>query len=200
MKEKTTRISTLHRETLDSRTMRKRAKIMGWRKRGYSFMSTYAFLCLGVTKDDIHTIHIHTRNGIIAERDRAKKKTMNRVCCRCRCCVCMFFLFWLVLYISTACSLFMTVLFLCCLKFEYISVPPGICIYWHCIHSNCSSLHTQMLNLHGCYFHLLTFLPSCSIHNEAQKRNFILELCIKFQMFNMDNYMLVDTYLVNAER
>lgn len=149
-------------------------------------MSTYAFSCLGVTKDDIHTTHIHTRNGIIAEIQR--KKQCNELVVVVAV-VCRFFYYFGLFSVF---QLSATMLFLCYLKFEYISVPPGICIL-HCIHSNCSSLHTQMLGLLGCYFHLLTFLPSGPFLNETQKRNSILELCIKFQMFNMDNYMLVDT-------
>lgn len=127
-KEKTTHKSTLYRKTLDSRTFKKNwEEIMGRRKRGCSFMSTYAFLCLGVTKDDIHTTHIHARNATIAEIER-KKQCIEFVVIVVVVCM-FFFVFRLVLCISTACSLFTTVLFLCCLKFEYISVPPGAYAY-----------------------------------------------------------------------
>lgn len=87
----------------------------------------YAFLCLGVTKDDIHTTHIDARNATIAEIER-KKQYIEFVVIVVVVCM-FFFVFRLVLCISTACSLFTTVLFLCCLKFEYISVPPGAYAY-----------------------------------------------------------------------
>lgn len=174
MKEKTTHKSTLCRKTLNSGTMTKKERRAWAGEREdvvlWVHMRFYALESQRTTSIR-HTYTLSKWNHC-RESERKKQYIEFVVVVVIVVVVCMFFfVFRLVLYISTACSLFTTVLCLCYLKFEYISVPPGICIL-HCIHSNCSSLHIQMLNLLGCYFHLLTFLSSCPIQNETRKTEF----------------------------
>lgn len=71
-------------------------------------MSTYAFLCLGVTKDDIHTTHIHARNATIAEIERKKQYFEFVVIVVV---VCMFFLYFGLFYVF---QLHVHCLRLCC--------------------------------------------------------------------------------------
>lgn len=133
MKEKTAHNSALYRKTLDSRAMKKqqtREKDMGRRKRGCSFMGVHMrFYALESqrTTSTRHTNTLAAESLPIERRRREREKECNEfVVVVAIAVVECFFLFWLVVYISTACSLFMAALFLCCLKFEYISVPPGM--------------------------------------------------------------------------